>query len=101
MAVRVNIHTICDRCEKPFDMKQQGLADSLPTHTPNVYTCTIAGPEVTDGNAVLFRFEDLCPDCRTTVENLIGRIKLEKPVETKKPHKDQASPPTADAGTAF
>ena len=79
MAIRVAIHRTCDRCAHPFDESTVKYGDPLPKFSHKTLRCVLEkDPAGSDPDEVLFRFEDLCPDCDRVVEGYLKKIRLDE-----------------------
>lgn len=88
MTVRTNAVQTCDRCEKPFSEKYLKSGDEVPAFKQSGVVVTETTGTSKDEEPkfkVVVSFDDLCPDCRKAVDNLIAKIKLDsKPKVAKK-----------------
>lgn len=76
MTVHVSFNRVCDRCEKPFDMRTIKYEEGLPP----VETKALV---LTDGGKQVFSYADLCPTCEGVVRKLIKRMTLDEEREKK------------------
>lgn len=80
MAIRIALHCVCDRCQKPFEEQNIEYGQELPKYERKEMKLTL-------GDHVVLSFHDLCPDCRNVVDGFIKRIRLDP--EPRKPKKDK------------
>lgn len=76
MSVHISFNRICDRCEKPFDLRSIRYEDGLPAVDPKLLT-------LTDGGKQVFSYADLCLTCEGVVRKLVKRLMLDEEKEKK------------------
>jgi hypothetical protein len=87
MAIRVAVHRTCDRCAHPFDESSVEYGKPLPQFEKRTLQANLIRGEA---NAeVLFRFEDLCPDCDRVVEGYIKKIRMDAEEDVPKRRKNK------------
>lgn len=96
MTVRTNAVQTCDRCEKPFNERYLKSGDEVPAFKQSGVVVTETTGSTKDDEPkfkLVASFDDLCPDCRKAVDNLIAKIKLDSKPKKKsgKPAKKRGS----------
>lgn len=76
MAVHVSFNRICDRCEKPFDVKTIKYEEGLPPIKSEALV-------LTDGGKQVFSYVDLCHSCEGVVRKLVKKLLLDEEKEKK------------------
>lgn len=89
MGVHVTFNRTCDRCGKPFDMRNVSYAEGLPKVQSNPLVLTHGGKQV-------FSFDDLCGTCEGVVGKLIKRLSLDEEEKKKDESASDGSKPKKD-----
>lgn len=88
MAIRIAMHQVCDRCGRPYAEEHLSYGQEVPKVERSALQLSL-------GDNVVLRFEDLCGDCDRVVQSLIKRLKMEsEPKKIKDPA--EASPRVAE-----
>ncbi len=99
MTVRTNAIQVCDRCEKPFTEKHLKAGDEVPVFKQKGLVVTESKGTSRDKEptlTVLFSFDDMCPDCRKAVDNLLAKVRMDgkkTPKKRKSRKKKEPKPP--------